>query len=169
LAVFKFVISQGSKSYQLEKEQAECEALIGKKIGEKFSGDLIGLNGYELEITGGSDKDGFPMRGDIEGTVRKRLIVTKGIGFKGFKRIGKKKYKIKGLRKRKMIRGNTIANDIVQINCKVVKTGEKTLDELIPKKSKGEEKTETESGEKKKEGKEEKAKTEESKENGKKE
>lgn len=133
MAIFKFVISDGKKSYQIEKDQADCP-VIGKKIGDVISGDFLGLDGYELLITGGCDKDGFPMRKDVEGVVRKRIILTKGTGFSGRirgKKKTKKPKKIKGLRKRKMVRGNTIAGDIVQINCKLTKRGEKSLDEIF--------------------------------------
>lgn len=134
MGVFKFVISQGNKSFQIERDQSDCEALIGLKIGDTFSGDVIGLEGYELKITGGTDKDGFPMRPDLPGTVKKRLLLKKSIGFKGKKRRKKELVKIKGLRKRKTVRGNTIDKHIVQINCKVVKQGEKPLEELVGKK-----------------------------------
>ncbi|MEM5828622.1 MAG: 30S ribosomal protein S6e [Candidatus Aenigmatarchaeota archaeon] len=136
MAVFKFVISENGKSYQLEVDQAKCEGIIGLKIGDKFSGDIIGLNGYELKITGGTDKDGFPMRADIEGIGKKRVLLSKSCGFRGKKRIKKRMVKIKGLRRRKTVRGNTISNFISQINCVVVKKGEKSLEELIPKKEK---------------------------------
>jgi len=133
MPVFKFVISSGKKSYQVEKDQGDCP-VIGKKIGDAFAGDFLGLAGYELVVTGGHDKDGFPMRKDIEGVSRKKIILTKGIGFSGRLRRKKKKTKTReGLRKRKMVRGNTIAADIVQINCKVAKPGEKPLEELLKK------------------------------------
>ena len=128
---FKFVISSGKQSFQIEKDQKECP-VIGKVIGESFSADFLGLNGYELVITGGSDKDGFPMRKDVEGLVKKRIILKKSIGFRGEH----------GLRKRKMIRGNTISLGIVQINCNVVKKGDKPLEELLGKKPKEEGKEE---------------------------
>lgn len=136
MAVFKFVISHKGKSYQLEVDQSKCESLFGLKIGDRFRGDIIGLHGYELEIRGGTDKDGFPMRADIEGIGKKKILISKSCGFSGKKRIKKKMVKIKGLRRRKTVRGNTISNFITQINCKVVKVGEKSLDELIPKKEK---------------------------------
>ena len=125
---FKFVISDKSSSYQVEKPQNECP-ILGKKLGDTFGASFLGLEGYELQITGGSDKDGFPMRRDIEGTVRKRIVVTRGVGFVARK----------GERARKSLRGNAIAQDIVQINCKVAKTGSKPLEELLPKKEKKEE------------------------------
>jgi len=121
---FKFVISDGKKSYQIEKDQKDCP-VFGKKISESISGDFLDLEGYELVITGGSDKDGFPMRKDVEGIVRKKIITSGGVGFDP---------QVNGLRRRKMIRGNTIAADVAQINCKVSKKGAKLLDEILGKK-----------------------------------
>lgn len=120
----KFVVSDPKtrKAWQIERN---AEFLYGKKIGDKFDGSLIGLPGYVLEITGGTDKDGFPMRPDLEGTARKRLLLSSGPGY-----IPRKK----GVRKRKTVRGNTIAEDIAQINCKVIAYGDKTLEELLGKK-----------------------------------
>ena len=122
MAVFKFVISDGKKSYQIEKDQKDAPVL-GKQIGETLDAGFLGMDGYELQITGGSDKDGFPMRKDIEGQLRKRFLITAGVGFHT---------KVDGLRRRKMLRGNAIADDIAQINCKVTKKGSKPLEELFP-------------------------------------
>ena len=131
MAVFKFVISEGKKTYQIEKDQRDCP-VIGKKIGDAIGGDFLGMAGYEFKVTGGSDKDGFPMRSDIEGVMRKKIILTKGTGFKGKIKAGKKIAKPKkGARKRKILRGNTITLDVVQINCKVMKSGEKTIEEIL--------------------------------------
>ncbi|MBI4018626.1 MAG: 30S ribosomal protein S6e [Candidatus Aenigmarchaeota archaeon] len=126
---FKFVISQGGKSYQTEKDAP----LAGKKIGDTFEGSLIGLPGYKLAITGGSDKSGFPMRKDIEGQARKKLLIAAGAGFKGTKREKKKKFRPEGMRKRRSLRGNTVSAEVAQINCKVVEAGDKTLDEYFKK------------------------------------
>lgn len=125
---FKVVVSdpKSRKAYQKEVDQGQS-GLIGKKIGEKVSGNNLGLAGYELEITGGSDKEGFPMRRDVEGTVRKRILLANPPGFHA---------RIQGQRKRKSVRGNTVSPDISQINAKVVKTGSKKLDELIGAKAK---------------------------------
>ncbi len=127
MANFKFVISEKNSSWQIEKPQEECP-ILNKKVGDTFSADFLGLEGYELQITGGSDKDGFPMRRDVEGTSRKGVVVTRGVGFRGRK----------GERVRKNLRGNTIAKDIAQINCKVTKAGTKPLADLLPKKEKKE-------------------------------
>lgn len=124
---FKFVISQGNKSYQLEKDAH----VMGKKLGDTIEGSLLGLDGYKLLITGGSDKSGFPMRADVEGQGRRRLSVAPGIGFSGWKKVKKKKFKHEGAKKRKSIKGNTVSSDIAQINCKVVEKGGKPLEEYF--------------------------------------
>jgi small subunit ribosomal protein S6e len=110
------------KVFKHKVEGADSEKLFGKKIGEKFRGEIIGLNGYELEITGGTDNAGFPMRKDVDGPARKKIILTKGLGFNS---------KIKGQRKRRSIRGNTISEDIAQINCKVIKAGKDKIAKLL--------------------------------------
>ena len=132
MAVFKVVVSEPEtrKSYQLEADQSKAAGLIGKKIGDEFNGDLIGLAGYTLKITGGTDKDGFPMHPDIKGSVKKKALLAMPPGFHP---------KIKGQRKRKTVRGNTISDQITQINVVITKKGEKSLEELVPKKG-GEEK-----------------------------
>jgi small subunit ribosomal protein S6e len=101
---------------------ADAEKLFGKKIGDKFRGEIIGLNGYELEITGGSDSSGFPMRKDIDGPGRKKIVVVKSLGFNSDR---------KGQRKRRSLRGNTISDQIAQINCKVVKAGKDKIAKLL--------------------------------------
>lgn len=108
------------KTHQIETE--ESSKLIGKKIGESFEGGIIGLNGYELEITGGSDRDGFPMRKGIEGTERNKRLLSEGQG------IQKEE---KGERKRKSVRGNTVSGNIEQLNTKVVEEGSKSIEDLL--------------------------------------
>ncbi len=123
---FKIVVSdpKTKKSYQKEVSQKES-GLIGKKIRDKVKGDFLGLSGYEVEITGGSDKQGFPMNQSIQGSTRKKVILTGGPGFNPKK---------KGERRRKSVRGNVIASDIAQINTKIVTYGKKAVEELLGKK-----------------------------------
>lgn len=106
------------KTHQIEAD--EVAQIFGKKIGETFDGGIIGLSGYELEITGGSDKQGFPMRKSIEGTIRKRILLEEGSGIRD-----------KENRRRKSIRGNTVSDEVEQLNTKVVEEGSKTIDELL--------------------------------------
>jgi small subunit ribosomal protein S6e len=132
MSMFKLVISdpETRKAHQLEVDQSKAAFLIGKKIGEEVDLSPLGLIGYVVKITGGTDKDGFPMHPSVEGTVKKKVLLSGPPCFHPER---------KGQRKKKTVRGNTISPDIVQINCKVVKKGEKPLEELIPKKEKKEE------------------------------
>lgn len=106
----KVVISEPKtrKAFQVEKE---VPMLIGLKIGEKFDGSILGLSGFSLQITGGSDKEGFPMRPDLVGEMRKKILLSSGPGYNPEK---------KGIKRRKYVRGNTVSDATAQINCKIV-------------------------------------------------
>ena len=125
---FKIVIGEKGKSYAKNLSTEESSNLVGKKIRDKIEGGHLGFKGYEFEITGGSDKEGFPMRRDVEGIGRKKVFMTKG-------NIGTKINK-KGLRIRKSIAGNTISQLTSQVNLKVIKEGSKSLDETFGKTAK---------------------------------
>ena len=114
---FKLTINDGPKSYKYVIKEPEANVLLGMKIGEKVKGDSIGLKGYELEITGGSDNAGFPMHKGVQGAGRGKYL----------KRLKN------GALKRKTVMGNTISESISQINLKVVKKGEKELSEIFKK------------------------------------
>ena len=60
----------------------QANAFMHKKIGDKIKGDDIGFAGYEFEISGGSDYCGFPMRKDVDGTSRKKILIVSGIGIR---------------------------------------------------------------------------------------
>jgi small subunit ribosomal protein S6e len=134
---FKVVINdtKNGKSHQVQVSGHHANSLIGKKIGDEVDGIFISLPGYKLQVTGGTDKNGFAMRRDLPGISRRRLLLSKSSGFKP---------KEKGLRKKKSIRGNTVNQDIVQINMKVTKHSSKPIDKLIniEKKDEGEKKEE---------------------------
>ncbi len=106
----EFLLNIGDPSGKTEHKQisdAEASTMIGLAIGDIVDGANIGHPGEKFRITGGSDRDGFPMRKDLPGTDRKRVYVSEGVGFKP---------KRHGERMRKRMRGDTIADDIYQIN-----------------------------------------------------
>ncbi|MEM2104407.1 MAG: 30S ribosomal protein S6e [Candidatus Bathyarchaeia archaeon] len=113
MAKFKVTVSdpEDGTSKTVELEDTRAIPLIGKKIGEVIDGAVLGLTGIKLQITGGSDKDGFPMRPNVHGGVRRSVVLSGGVGFNP---------KNKGERKRKRVRGNVITDEIVQINMKIV-------------------------------------------------
>lgn len=142
---FKITISDPKtrKAWQLERDSP---VLIGMQVGERFEGSIIGLNGYTLEITGGSDKEGFPLRRDLPGTGRRKILLAKGVGYNP---------KEKGIKRRKTVRGNTISEEIAQINTKVVEK-EEDVEEIPKALGLKEGKTEEKEGEKEKSEEEEK-------------
>jgi len=115
------------KSY---KKEANVD-LAGVKIGDKVDGGKLGLKGYELQFTGGSDSAGFPMRIDIDGPNRKKALLGSGQGVN---------IKRKGMKLRKTVRGNTIGVKTVQVNLKVVKYGAEGLEKVLGVEKKPEEK-----------------------------
>jgi ribosomal protein S6E (S10) len=133
---YKVNISEkNGKTYHLE---VEAEELAGKVLHDKIEGVIISpdLEGYEFEITGASDNAGFPSLDTVSGIGLKKVLLTYGKGMKKrHKREGKKPIsnpKPKGLRQRKRVRGKTISHATVQVNLKVLKQGNKNLEELFP-------------------------------------
>ena len=112
MASFKLILSdpKTGKSEVSEVKDAQAQPLIGRKIGEVIDGSTIGLAG-KIVITGGSDKAGFPMRADTLGGGKNYVLLTEGVGFRTEER---------GLKKRKLVRGNTITEETYQVNAKRV-------------------------------------------------
>lgn len=113
------VISDSGKTYQKEIKGEEAARLVGLRIGDVFDGGMIGEAG-QLQVTGGTDKDGFPMRKGIPGARRVRILMKGGPAF-----IPKED----GERRKKQVRGDTISEYIVQVNTKIIQKGEKVVKE----------------------------------------
>lgn len=122
--VYKLNISGGAagvgkgltKSIEIDEKKFRFE---GMKIGDIIKGGLIGFANYEFIITGGSDASGFPMRKDVHGPVKKKILMKKrGVGYRPVR---------KGQKRRRTVRGNEITYDMTLINLKVVKYGETEL------------------------------------------
>ncbi len=120
----KIVLSdpKDGKAHNIELDETKAKVLLGRKVGEKVSGKELGLTGYEMKITGGSDRDGTPIRRDVHGSGRTRALLGQGQGYR---------QKEKGIIKRKLVRGNMVTGDIVQVNAVVVKKGKTALDKLL--------------------------------------
>ncbi|MBW2996009.1 30S ribosomal protein S6e [Candidatus Woesearchaeota archaeon] len=148
MAEFKLTIADPKTGKCVQKTVGgdAAKGFIGLKIGDTVKGEVMDLTGYEFILTGGSDYCGFPMRKGISGA-RKRVLVLKGVGFRGGK---------KGIKRRKTVCGEAINENIVQINLKIAKKGKADLTAEAPKEEKKEEAKEAPKEEKK-----EKAKAEE--------
>lgn len=123
MASFKIVINDNDgKSYNFEVTGHHAQSIIGRKIGDEIDGINVNLPGYKLQVTGGTDGSGFPMRRDFDGSARKRLLLANDTtGFHPVNAPGK--------RFRKSVRGNTVSDQIVQVNMKVTKAGSKPVAE----------------------------------------
>ena len=109
MANFKLTVSDiKGKSVTKELKDNDGNPLLGLQIGNETDAAIVGLKG-KLKITGGSDKSGVPMRSDIHGAARKRVLLSKGVGLQDAEI---------GQRVRKLMRGNIISEEIYQLNCK---------------------------------------------------
>lgn len=110
------------KTFPVTVEGQHANVLVRKRIGDEVDGMFLGLPGYKVEITGGTDRDGFPMRPEFQQAGRKKVLVSKSIGFKP---------KDKGVRKKRAFRGNEISPEITQINCRITQRGPKPVAQLL--------------------------------------
>jgi len=118
MAKFKVIVSdpEAGTSKVVELEEARAVPFIGRKIGEAVDGAVVDLPAHKLQIMGGSDKDGVPIRPDVHGGVRRKVVLSGGTGFNP---------QNKGERRRKTVRGNVITDEIVQINTKIIEKPKK--------------------------------------------
>jgi small subunit ribosomal protein S6e len=112
VAVFKTIISDKSgKSISREIKDKEAQPLVGSRIGDLIDSSVLGLTGGKFKITGGSDKSRTPMRIDVHGGVKIFVLLSRGTGMRNKK---------EGIRKRKLIRGNIVTDEIYQLNCLLI-------------------------------------------------
>lgn len=125
----KLVISdkKTGKSYSVEVAEDKRSLFAGKRMGETVQGDDFGLFGYTLKLSGGSDTSGIPMRRDISGSRKMKVLLSGGQGFNSTR---------KGMRKKKMVRGNLFGADNAQVNAVIETYGQAAPDELFKKEEK---------------------------------
>lgn len=114
MAKFKLNVSDSeTKKVSIhELDGPKAQPLIGREIGQIVDGTIIGMDKIKLQVTGGSDKDGIPMRSDVHGGAKKYAILSSGVGFNPT---------TQGERRRKLVRGSVITDQTYQINLRVVK------------------------------------------------
>jgi len=101
---------------------------FGKRMGTEVSADELGdeFKGYIFKITGGNDKDGFPMKQGILINGRTRILMSEGHSCYRPRRAGE--------RKKKSIRGCIVGHDIAALALSVVKVGEQPIAGLTDEK-----------------------------------
>ena len=128
------IVLSDPKERRAYSKKTEEAVFVGRQVGETVSLEPLGLKGYKAVISGGSDRDGFPMKASIGGQSRKKVFMTRGVGIR---------QKRKGERQRKRVRGNTVAPDIHQLNLKITQWGEEKLSKLFGKNEEAKEEKES--------------------------
>ncbi|KAF9449790.1 ribosomal protein S6e [Macrolepiota fuliginosa MF-IS2] len=112
-------------------DEKRFRAFYDKKIAQEVPGDSLGdeWKGYVFRITGGNDKQGFPMKQGILLPYRVRLLLSDGHSCYRIRRTGE--------RKRKSVRGCIVGPDIAVLSLVIVKQGEAEIpgltDTVLPK------------------------------------
>jgi len=102
-------------------DENKLRTFYDKKMSSEVEGDVLGdeFKGYVFKITGGNDKQGFPMKQGILTAARVRLLVSEGHTCYRTRRTGE--------RKRKSVRGCVVSADLSVLNLVVVKKGDKEI------------------------------------------
>ena len=125
MASFTVVVGdpESGASYQLEAEGQDANRFLGRSIGDEVDGGAVGLDGYTLEITGGSDDAGRPLNPTVAGgNLQEVLMKERQTGYKPER---------DGERRRITVRGREISDTVAQINTSIVERGGTDVEELL--------------------------------------
>jgi small subunit ribosomal protein S6e len=112
MAEFQVVVSDGTgHTEQFEVDGQDANRFLGRDLGDEVDGGAVGLDGVTIELTGGSDEAGRPMRADVAGAELKELLLEGGVGYNPSR---------DGERKRITVRGRRISEATAQINAAMV-------------------------------------------------
>ena len=105
-------------------DERRLQNLYERRMAQEVDGAILGdeFTGYILRISGGNDKQGFPMRQGVLTNTRVRLLCKKGHKAYRQRRAGE--------RKRKSVRGCVVGADIAVLNLVVTQIGENTIEGL---------------------------------------
>ena len=99
------------QTYQHEVDGQNANRFLGRELGEEVDGGAVGLDAYTLELTGGSDETGRPMRADVPGAQIRERLLEGGVGFNPSR---------DGERKRITVRGRQVSEETAQVNATIV-------------------------------------------------
>lgn len=124
MADFQVVVAdpEDGTTHQFEVEGQDANRFTGREVGEIVDGSAVGLDGYEIELTGGSDATGRPMRPDVAGPNLKEILLEGGTGFNPTR---------DGERRRVTVRGREVSDETRQINAKIVSRGDQSIATLL--------------------------------------
>jgi len=104
------------KVIEIEDEN-KLRAFVDKRMAQEVEGDVLSedFKGYVFKISGGNDKQGFPMKQGVLTSQRVRLLMSAGHSCYRPRRQGE--------RKRKSVRGCVVSADLSVLNLVVIKKG----------------------------------------------
>jgi small subunit ribosomal protein S6e len=106
-------------SYQFDVDGQAANRFIGRELGNEVDGSAVGLDGYTLALTGGSDDAGRPMREDVAGSsLTEIMLAERSTGYRPER---------DGERRRVTVRGREVTENVVQINATVVESGDQSI------------------------------------------
>ena len=112
MAEFQVVVSDGTgHTEQFEVDGQDANRFLGRDLGDEVDGGAVGLDSVTLELTGGSDEAGRPMRADVSGAELKELLLEGGVGYNPSR---------DGERKRITVRGRQVSEATAQVNAAMV-------------------------------------------------
>ena len=124
MADFQVVVADpdSGATYQRDVDGQDANRFVGRSIGEEVDGGAVGLDGYTLELTGGSDDAGRPMRGDVSGPNLNEVLLDGGTGYEPSR---------DGERKRVTVRGGEVSEATAQLNVKITERGDASVEDLL--------------------------------------
>lgn len=125
MASFSVVVGDpdSGSTYQLEADGQDANRFLGKSIGDEVDGSAVGLDGYTLEITGGSDDAGRPLNESVAGpNLTEVLMRERSTGYRPER---------DGERRRITVRGREVSDAVSQINASIVESGSTSIEELL--------------------------------------
>jgi len=110
--------ANGSQKLIEVDDERKLRVFMERRMGAEVPGDSVGdeFKGYIFRITGGNDKQGFPMKQGIMHPTRVRLLLSDGHSCYRPRRTGE--------RKRKSVRGCIVAMDLSVLALSIVKKGD---------------------------------------------
>merc|ERR1712014_149751 len=113
--------ANGSQKLVEIDDERKLRVFMDRRMGQEVPGDSVGdeFKGYIFKITGGNDKQGFPMKQGVMHPTRVRLLLSAGHSCYRPRKTGE--------RKRKSVRGCIVAMDLAVLALAVVKQGDNDI------------------------------------------
>ncbi|KAI4719686.1 ribosomal protein S6e [Aureobasidium sp. EXF-10727] len=113
--------ANGSQKLIEVEDERRLRVFMDRRMGQEVPADSVGdeWKGYVFRITGGNDKQGFPMKQGVMHPTRVRLLLAEGHSCYRPRRTGE--------RKRKSVRGCIVAMDLSVLALSIVKQGENDI------------------------------------------